>query len=156
MKEKEYLLTKEGLRQIEEELAYLKKEGRKEIAAEIKEAADHGDLSENAEYDEAKNRQAQLEMKIIELEYILKNAVLIERDSKKDVVKVGSTVILKDLEFNEEMEVALVGITEADPSIGKISNESPVGSAIIGSKVGDVVEVEVPVGVVQYEILEIR
>lgn len=156
MKEKEYLLTKEGLRQIEEELAYLKKEGRKEIAAEIKEAADHGDLSENAEYDEAKNRQAQLETKIIELEYILKNAVLIERDSKKDVVKVGSTVILKDLEFNEEMEVALVGITEADPSIGKISNESPVGSAIIGSKVGDVVEVEVPVGVVQYEILEIR
>ena len=156
MKEKEYLLTKEGLQKKEEELAFLKKEGRKEIAEEIKIAADHGDLSENSEYDEAKNRQAELEKKIIELEHIVKNAVLIKSDSKKDKVKVGSTVVLNDLEFSEEMEVTLVGTTEADPSVGKISNESPVGSAIIGAKVGDIVEIEVPVGTIQYEVLEIR
>ena len=154
---KQFLMTYEGVKKLEEELEYLKTVRRKEITEKIKVALGYGDLSENSEYDEAKNDQAFVEGRILQLENMLKNAVVVdENEIPKDVVSVGSIVKVKDYEFDEEVEYIMVGSAEADPMNFKISNESPVGKALIGKKVGDVVEVSTPNGVNKFEILGIR
>ena len=158
MAEKKNILTYEGLKALEDELQDLKVNRRREVAVKIKEAREQGDLSENAEYDAAKDEQRDIELRIEEIDNILKNAeVVVEEDVDVNVINVGCKVKLRDLEFDEEMEYKIVGSTEADCLNGKISNESPVGLALIGSKVGDKIEVVVPSGeLVQYEILEIQ
>ncbi len=154
---KKFIMTYEGIKKLEEELEYLKTVKRKEITEKIKVALGYGDLSENSEYDEAKNDQAFTEGRIIQLENMLKNAVVVdESEVPKDKVSVGSIVKVMDYEFDEEVEYTIVGSAEADPMNFKISNESPVGSALMGKKVGDVVEVTVPSGVSKFEVLEIR
>lgn len=153
---KQIVLTYEGLEKLEKELEYLKTEKRKDIAEKIKQALAFGDLSENSEYDEAKNEQAQVEVRIVQLENMLKNAKVIdEEDINTDIVSIGSKVKVLDMEFDEEVEYLLVGSTEADPSNSKISDESPVGSALIGQNVGSVVDVQVPSGVIKFKILSI-
>ncbi|RKD33863.1 transcription elongation factor GreA [Thermohalobacter berrensis] len=157
MADKEVILTVEGLKKLEEELEHLKTVKRKEVAEKIKHALAFGDISENSEYDEAKNEQAQVEEKIAKLERMLRNAKVIDQeDISLDIVNVGSKVKVKDLEFEDEIEYTIVGSAEADPYEAKISNESPVGKALIGKRVGEVVEVQVPDGVIKYEILEIN
>ena len=154
---KKFIMTYEGVKKLEEELEYLKTVKRKEITEKIKVALGYGDLSENSEYDEAKNDQAFTEGRIIQLENMLKNAVVVdESEIPKDKVSVGSIVKVMDYEFDEEVEYTIVGSAEVDPMNFKISNESPVGSALLGKKVGDVVEVAVPSGVSKFEVLEIR
>ena len=154
---KKFIMTYEGVKKLEEELEYLKTVKRKEITEKIKVALGYGDLSENSEYDEAKNDQAFTEGRIIQLENMLKNAVVVdESEIPKDKVSVGSIVKVMDYDFDEEVEYSIVGSAEADPMNFKISNESPVGSALLGKKVGDVVEVAVPSGVSKFEVLEIR
>ena len=154
---KKNIMTYEGIKKLEEELEYLKTVRRKEITEKIKVALGYGDLSENSEYDEAKNDQAFNEGRIIQLENMLKNAVVVdESEIPTDKVSVGSIVKVMDYEFDEEVEYAIVGSAEADPMNFKISNESPVGSALIGKKVGDVIEVAVPSGMSKFEVLEIR
>ena len=153
------LLTKEGLDKLVEELEYLKMTKRKEVAARIKEAISYGDLSENSEYEEAKNEQAFVEGRIIELENKVKNVKLIEESSKtQKTVQLGSTVHLSNLsKSKDEPEIyTLVGSTEADPLVGKISNESPVGSALLGCSTGDEIKVKVPAGSVEYKVLRIE
>ncbi|MDD3840483.1 MAG: transcription elongation factor GreA [Clostridia bacterium] len=153
---KQIILTKEGLDKLEGELEYLKTVKRLEVAAKIKEAMSFGDLTENSEYDEAKNEQAFIEGKIIKIENMLKKAKIIDQDDiTTDVVSIGSTVKVLDMEFDEEIKYTIVGSAEADPINDKISDESPVGKALIGKKVGDIVEVSVPDGIMKYEILEI-
>ncbi|MCI8377640.1 MAG: transcription elongation factor GreA [Lachnospiraceae bacterium] len=158
MAEKKNILTYEGLKALEDELQDLKVNRRREVAVKIKEAREQGDLSENAEYDAAKDEQRDIELRIEEIDNILKNAeVVVEEDVDLNVINVGCKVKLKDLEFDEIMEYKIVGSTEADCLNGKISNESPVGVALIGSKAGDTIEVESPNGdMVKYEILEIQ
>lgn len=154
---KEILLTKEGYKKIEDELELLKTVTRKEVAERIKEAISFGDISENAEYDEAKNEQAKVEERILKLENMLRKAKIIkEEDIEADVVTVGSIVKVMDYDFDEEMEYTIVGSAEADPYDNKISNESPVGSALIGMKKGDDIEVSVPDGTARFKILDIR
>ncbi|MCX7709829.1 MAG: transcription elongation factor GreA [Clostridia bacterium] len=154
---KEVILTYEGLKKLEEELEYLKGVKRREIAERIKQALAFGDISENSEYDEAKNEQAQVEGRIVHIENMLKNVKLIDEDEvSTDTVSLGSKVKLLDMEFDEEVEYYIVGSTEADPSKFKISNESPVGMALMGQAVGDVVEVAVPDGVIKFKIIEIH
>lgn len=156
MVEKDIFFTREGLEKIENEIEYLKTVRRKEVSERIKVALGYGDLSENAEYDEAKNEQAQVEERIAKLELMVRNARIIDEDSlTDDVVNIGSTVKVKDLEDDEEDEFVIVGSVESDPLEGKISNESPVGSKLIGLKVGDVAEVEVPDGIIKYEVIGI-
>ena len=153
---KEILLTEEGYKKMEAELEKLKTETRAEIAERIKVALGFGDLSENSEYDEAKNAQAENEDKIAELEAKLRFAKIIddsEIDTKK--VQVGNTVKVLDMEFDEEVEYTIVGTTEADITQNKISNESPIGSALLGEKKNQIVEVQVPAGVSKYKILSI-
>ena len=156
MDDKEVILTQEGYENLEKELEYLKTEKRAEVAERIKVALGFGDLSENTEYDEAKNAQAENEDKIVELEAKLRFAKIIddsEIDTKK--VQVGNTVKVLDMEFDEEVEYTIVGTTEADITQNKISNESPIGSALLGAKKNQVVEVQVPAGVSKYKILSI-
>ncbi|WP_032123615.1 transcription elongation factor GreA [Clostridium amazonitimonense] len=154
---KKYIMTYEGVKRLEEELEYLKSVKRKEITEKIKVALGYGDLSENSEYDEAKNEQAFVEGRILQLENMLKNASVVdESEISIDTVSVGSIVKVKDYEFDEEVEYTIVGSAEADPMEFKISNESPVGSSLMGKKVGAVVEVNVPGGVNKFEILGIR
>ena len=156
MVEKDIFFTREGLEKIENEIEYLKTVRRKEVSERIKVALGYGDLSENAEYDEAKNEQAQVEERIAKLELMVRNARIIDEDSlTDDVVNIGSTVKVKDLEDDEEDEFIIAGSVESDPLEGKISNESPVGSKLIGLKVGDVAEVEVPDGIIKYEVIGI-
>lgn len=156
MIEKKVFLTEEGLTKVEKELDNLKSVRRREIASEIQSALCCGDIAENAEYDRAKNEQSQLEERISKLEQVVSNARLIDEDSiSAHIVGIGSKVIVKDLEYDEEMEYIIVGSVEADPFEGKISNESPLGKSLIGSKKGDTIEVEVPDGIAQYEILKI-
>lgn len=153
---KKNILTEEGLKALEDELQDLKVYRRKEVAQKIKEAREQGDLSENAEYDAAKEEQRDIELRIEEIDKILKNAELVtDDDVDASVINIGCTVRIKDLEFDDEMEYKIVGSTEANSLKGKISNESPVGKALIGAKVGQKVEVETPSGVVEYKILEI-
>lgn len=157
MEEKKNLLTYGGLKQLEEELHDLKVVKRKEVAQKIKEAREQGDLSENAEYDAAKDEQRDIEARIEEIEKILKNAeVVVEDEVDLKTISVGCKVKVHDLEFDEEMEFKIVGSTEANSLEGKISNESPVGKALIGAKEGQTVSVEMPAGVMEYKVLQIQ
>ena len=151
------ILTEDGLRQLKEELEYLKTSKRLEVAEKIKQARAYGDLSENSEYDEAKNEQAQVENRIMELEEKLKNIKLIDEENiDTTVVSLGTRVKVLDVEFDEEMEYTIVGSTEADPSKDRISDESPVGKALLGAHVGDTVEAIVPSGAaLQFKVLSI-
>lgn len=154
---KKFVMTYEGVKKLEEELEFLKTVKRKEITEKIKVALGYGDLSENSEYDEAKNEQAFTEGRIIQLENMLKNASVVdESEIETDKVSVGSIVKVKDYEFDEEVEYSIVGSAEADPMNFKISNESPVGAGLLGKKVGDIIEVSVPGGTSKFEILGIR
>ena len=157
MAEKKNLMTREGLKALEDELNDLKLNKRKEVAQKIKEAREQGDLSENAEYDAAKDEQRDIEARIEELEKILKNAEVVDEDEVDlDKISIGCRVKIRDLEFNEDLDYKIVGSTEANSLKGKISNESPVGKALIGHKVRDIVEVETKAGVLKYEVLEIQ
>lgn len=152
----EVLLTKEGLEKIKEEYETAVSVTRAEVAERIKEARSFGDLSENAEYDAAKEEQADLEERINKLESMIRNAKIIDEDDlEKDVVNVGNTVQLREKGKKEKVEYQIVGSTEADPFAGRISNESAVGKAIIGAKVGETIEVEVPDGKIYYDILQV-
>ena len=154
---KETQLTAEGLKKLQEELEFLVTVKRPEITERLKEARAQGDLSENAEYEQAREDQSFNEGRIQELEQMLKHAVVIEEAvANKDVVNFGSTVILEDMEFGEQEEYTIVGTAEADSFAGKISNDSPVGAAILGQKAGNIVEVNTPAGVLQYKIVEIK
>jgi transcription elongation factor GreA len=150
-------ITYEGLKKLEEELQDLKVNKRQEVAEKIKEARELGDLSENAEYDAAKDEQRDIEARIEEIDKILKNVEVVDEDEvDTSKVSIGCKVKIKDLEFNDELIFKVVGSTEANTLKGKISDESPVGKAISGRKVGEVVEVETQEGTIQYEILEIQ
>ncbi|NLG88684.1 MAG: transcription elongation factor GreA [Clostridiaceae bacterium] len=156
MSGKEIFLTYEGLRKLEDELEYLKGERRREIAERIRQALSFGDIAENSEYDEAKSEQAQNEIRILQLENMLKYATVIDEDEiDTDAVRLGTRVKVYDMEFNEEVDYHIVGSTEADPAQYKISNDSPVGRALIGKKAGDIVEVAVPDGTVKLKVLKI-
>ncbi|NLC06555.1 MAG: transcription elongation factor GreA [Syntrophomonadaceae bacterium] len=156
MPEKEVILTLEGLKKLETELEQLKTVKRREVAERIKQAVEFGDISENSEYEDAKNEQAFVEGRILTLEKMLRRArVIDETDIATDVVSVGSKVLIKDLEDGEEIEFTVVGSAEADPEAKKVSVESPVGRAILGQTSGQIVEVKVPAGMIQYQIMEI-
>ena len=156
MADKSVMLTADGLKKLQEKLNYLKGERRKEVAERLKAAIALGDLSENSEYDDAKNEQAFLEGEILELEESIRNARIIEASSDSNTVSLGCQVVLKDIEFDEVDTYMIVGCTEADPDNGKISNESPVGLAIMGQAVGSVVDVVVGDNIIQYQIMEIK
>ena len=171
MSSKETILTAEGLKKLEDELENLRSVKRHEVAERIKVAigygdisenseyddANYGDISENSEYDDAKNEQAFIEGRILELEQMISTATVIDSASNKEgVVMLGSTVVVKDMEFGDEETYTIVGTTEADPSKNRISNESPVGAAILGQKVNSVVQVHTPAGELSYQILEVK
>ena len=157
MEAKKNILTYEGLKKYEEELENLKVVKRKDVAQKIKEARAQGDLSENAEYDAAKDEQRDIEARIEELEKILKNVeVVVEDEVDLDKINIGCKIVIRDLEMNETFEYKIVGSTEANSLKGKISNESPVGRALIGAKKGETVSVETPAGIIKYEVLEIQ
>ena len=156
MDNKQVKLTEDGLKQLEEELEYLKTKKRKEVSEKIKVALGFGDLSENSEYDEAKNEQAQVEDRIVSVENMLKNAIVIdesERDTSK--VELGATVTIHDIEFDEDITYKIVGSTEADPDEGRLSDESPLGKSLMGKAEGEMIDVDAPAGVIQYKILKI-
>ena len=156
----EVVLTKEGYEELDKRLEYLKVTKRAEITERIKTAREFGDLSENAEYDAAKNEQAMIEGEILEIEDKLKKAKIITAEDKKEgVVSLGCTVCLYDKEFDENVEYQIVGTTEADPKakpVARISNESPIGKAVLGKRKGDVVQVDAPEGIIEMKILEIK
>ena len=155
--DKKNILTYEGLKKLEDELEDLKVVKRKEVSQKIKEAREQGDLSENAEYDAAKDEQRDIEARIEELEKILKNAeVVLDEEIDLDKISIGCLVRVLDVEYDEEEEYKLVGSSEASSLQNKISNESPFGQALIGAKVGDIVEVEAPAGVIKYKVLSIH
>ncbi|NLK03845.1 MAG: transcription elongation factor GreA [Clostridiales bacterium] len=157
MLEKKNILTYEGLQSLESELHDLKVNKRKEVAQKIKEAREQGDLSENAEYDAAKDEQRDIEARIDEIEKILRNAeVVIEDDVNLDVINIGCRVKILDMGYNEELTYKIVGSTEANSLKGRISNESPLGSELLGKKVGEIVDVQTHGEVIQYKILEIQ
>jgi transcription elongation factor GreA len=157
MGEKEVILTQTGLKKLEEELEHLKSVKRREIAERIKVAIGYGDISENSEYEDAKNEQAFVEGRIITLEKMLRNARIINNDDvNTDTVSVGSIVTLKELEFGDLVEYNIVGTAESDPFNMKISNESPVGKALLGKQRGTNVDVTAPAGVIQYQIIDIK
>ena len=157
MADKKTILTYAGLKALEEELENLKVVKRKEVAAKIKEAREQGDLSENAEYDAAKDEQRDIEARIEEIEKILKNAeVVVEDEVDFDKINIGCSVLVYDKEFDEEIQFKIVGSTEANSLQGKISNESPVGQALLGKKVGDEIQVETQTGVMEYKVLKIE
>ena len=157
MAEKKNILTYEGLKKLEDELQDLKVNQRREIAQKIKEAREQGDLSVNAEYDAAKDEQRDIEARIEQIEKILKNAeVVLDEEIDLDKISIGCLVRVLDVEYDEEEEYKLVGSSEASSLQNKISNESPFGQALIGAKVGDIVEVEAPAGVIKYKVLSIH
>ncbi len=158
MEAKKSILTAEGLKKYQDELDYLKVEKRKEIAQAIKEARSQGDLSENAEYQAAKDEQRLMEARIEELEAILTNVEVVDLDEAngQSVIRIGSKIRIKDLEYNEELDYQIVGSNEADTDAGKISNESPLGAALVGATAGEEVTVEAPIGEIRYKILEIK
>ena len=154
---KKNILTYEGLKKYESDLEELKVNKRQEVAQKIKEAREQGDLSENAEYDAAKDEQRDIEARIEELEKLLKNAEVVDEDEVDlDKISIGCRVKILDIEFDEELDYKIVGSTEANSLKGKISNESPVGHALMGHMVGDIVDVETQVGTIQYKVLEIQ
>lgn len=151
------VMTYEGLQELEKELEDLKVNRRREIAEKIKEAREQGDLSENAEYDAAKDDQRDNEARIEKIEKILKNAeVVLAEDKESGKINIGSSFILLDMEYDEEVEYKLVGATEADSLKGKLSNESPVGKALLGAMMGDMIEVDTPAGTLKYKVLKIQ
>ena len=155
--EKKIILTNDGLKKLEEELENLKVVRRKEVAAKIKESRMQGDLSENAEYDAAKEEQAEIETRITQIEKMLRNAEVIDEDElNTGKVNLGNTVVLWDKEFEEEITYTLVGPAESDPMQGKLSNESPLGMAMLGHSVGDIIENQAPDGVIEFKILDIK
>lgn len=157
MVEKEVILTPDGLRNLEDELETLKSVKRREVAERIKVAIGYGDISENSEYEDAKNDQAFIEGRIITLEKMLRNARIINSDEVDiNTVSVGAKVTLEDLEFGDLVEYTIVGTAESDPSQNKISNESPVGKAILGKTKDSIVDVNVPAGIIQYKIMDIK
>ena len=157
MADKKTILTYAGLKKLEDELENLKVVKRKEVAGKIKEAREQGDLSENAEYDAAKDEQRDIEARIEEIEKILKNAeVVVEDEVDFDKINIGCSVLVYDKEFDEEIQFKIVGSTEANSLQGKISNESPVGQALLGKKVGDEIQVETQAGVMEYKVLKIE
>ena len=157
MADKRVVLTEEGLKKLEEKLEYLKSVRRLEVADRLKAAIALGDLSENSEYDDAKNEQAFIEGEILTLESQIRNSEIIKADdSNKDVVHLGNTVVIKDMEYDEDETYKIVGSTEANSLKGKISNESPVGRALIGAQKGDTVSVDTQAGQLQYKVLEIQ
>lgn len=157
MEEKDVILTQEGFDRLEKELEYLRTEKRAEIADRIKVALGFGDLSENSEYDEAKNAQAENEVRIAELENKLRHAKIIdEKEIDTETVQIGNTVKVLDMEFDEKIEYTIVGSTEVDLAQNKISNESPLGEALLGAKKNKVVEVNAPAGIMKYKILSIK
>ena len=157
MEEKEVLLTQEGYDNLEKEVEYLKTVKRAEIAERIKVALGFGDLSENSEYDEAKNAQAENEIKIASLEDKLRYAKIIdESEIDTEVVQVGNIVKVRDLEYDEDMEYTIVGSTEVDLSQNKISNESPIGAGLLGARKGETVEIAIPDGTAKYKVLDIK
>ncbi len=157
MSEKEVILTPDGLRKLEDELEHLKSVKRREVAERIKIAIGYGDISENSEYEDAKNEQAFIEGRVITLEKMLRNAKIINNDEiDTEMVSIGSIVTLKDLEFGDSVEYTIVGTAESDPSQNKISNESPVGKAILGKRKKSIVDVNVPAGIIQYKIMDIK
>lgn len=154
---KEVILSAEGLAKLEEELEYLKVVKRKEIAEKIKEARSFGDLSENSEYDAAKEAQASMEQRVVEIENIIQNAKIVSaQDSPSDVVSICSSVKVYDCDFEEEIVYTIVGSTEADPLNNKISDESPIGQGLLGKKLGETVDVDTPNGTITFKILEIQ
>ena len=154
---KQVVLTYEGVKKIEDELEHLKTVKRKDVTQKIKTAISFGDLSENSEYDEAKNEQAFVEGRIATLENMLRNARILEDDEiKTDFVSIGSIVKVKDLDFDDELEFTIVGSAEADPTRMKISNEAPIGRGLLGKKVGEKVEIAVPDGIASFQVLEIK
>ena len=154
MTEKKVVLTYDGLKNMEAELENLKTVRRKDVAEKIKEARGQGDLSENAEYDAAKEEQAEIEARIVQLEKMLRNAEVIdEEEGAKDTISLGTTVTVLDVEFDEEMEYTIVGSAEADPMNGRISNESPVGMALLGHKKDDIIMIGTPDGEVEFKVL---
>lgn len=157
MNDKQIILTQDGLKKLEEELENLKSVKRREVAERIKIAIGYGDISENSEYEDAKNEQAFIEGRIITLEKMLRNARIINNDEIDiDTVSIGSIVTVEDMEYGDTMEYTIVGTAESDPLQNKISNESPVGKAILGKNKGTVVEVNVPAGIIQYKIVDIK
>ena len=157
MSEKEVILTQDGLKKLEDELEHLKSVKRREVAERIKIAIGYGDISENSEYEDAKNEQAFIEGRVITLEKMLRNARIINSDDIiTDVVSIGSKVTLEDVEYGDAIEYTIVGTAESDPSQNKISNESPVGKAILGKKQNSIVDVNVPAGIIQYKIIDIK
>ena len=157
MAEKEVILSLEGLKRLEQELEYLKSVKRREVADRIKQAREFGDIGENSEYDDAKNEQAFIEGRIITLEKLLRNAKIIEETTADpSLVTLGSSVHLREVETGDVLEYTIVGSTEANPSASRISNESPVGKALVGHKPGDFIEVVVPAGTFHYEILDVH
>lgn len=156
MSEKEVLLSLDGLKQLEQELFMLRTTKRLEVAERIKQAREYGDIAENSEYEDAKNEQAFIEGRILVLEKTLRNARVIDEPvAGNEVVALGSSVLLKDLEYGDQLEYTIVGTLEADPMHNRISNESPVGRAIMGKRVGTVVEVDAPDGTIKYEVLKV-
>lgn len=155
MPEKEVILTLAGLKKHEEELEMLKTQKRKQLAERIKQAIEFGDISENSEYEDAKMEQAFVEGRIITLEKMLRNARIIDDNEQRDQVVLGSTVVLKDIEMGENEEYTIVGSAEADPTVNKISNESPVGKAVLGHSKGSIIEITVPAGTISYEVIDI-
>ena len=156
MDEKDVILTQEGYDKLDKELNYLKTEKRSEIAGRIKVALGFGDLSENSEYDEAKNAQAENESRIVELENMLRHAKIInDKEVDTEIVQVGNTVKIYDEEFKEEVEYMIVGSTEVNLAENKISNESPLGKALLGKRRGDIAEVNAPAGIIKNKILDI-
>lgn len=157
MKDKEVVLTQEGLLKLEQEYETLKTVRRREIADRIKQAIEFGDISENSEYEDAKNEQAFIEGRILTLEKMLRNAKVIENiELGQNQVHLGSTVVLKDMEYNDQLEYTIVGSAEANPMKNRISHESPVGQAVLGRKKGDVFEVQVPAGSIKYKLVSIK
>ncbi|MBE7043946.1 MAG: transcription elongation factor GreA [Ruminococcaceae bacterium] len=153
---KEIILTVDGMKSLKDELEYLKTIKRKEVSEKIKQALSFGDLSENSEYDEARNEQAEVESRINQIENMLKFArVLDETEIASDEISLGTKVTLWDQEFEEEVTYSIVGTTEADPENNKLSQESPVGSALLHHKVGDIVEVSTPGGIIEFKVLAI-
>ena len=155
MEEKKHILTAEGLKRYEDELYHLKNERYKEITQAIKEARAQGDLSENAEYKAAKEAQRQADARIEELENLLSNVEVVDEDTDSSVVRICSTVYIKDLELNEDLEYQIVGSSEADTDKNMISNESPLGAALIGAAEGETISIQAPVGEIQYQVLKI-
>lgn len=154
--ETRFKMSAERLEELKEELIYLETVREKEVSEQIKEARSFGDLSENSEYDEAKTEQGKLYSKIAEIKNLIENAEIIEKTEETDVIGIGSKVTVKDMELDEIGQYQIVGSQEADPEEGKISDDSPFGKGLLGGKVGDVVNVDAPVGIIKFEILKIE